>query len=85
MRVAPMTDDQDAAEKFADLPEGTRRFIANLDADDIATLGQAIEMVKTTMTFGRVARWLILGVIGLFLGVVMLWEAVLKFLGFFKA
>ena len=83
-----MTDEIDPkapAVLFGDLPPETRRWIAGLDEKDIDALAKGLDLVRTALAFGKVTKWLIVGAIGLFLGFVMLWEAVLKFLSFFRS
>lgn len=80
-----MNDQAKPVEKFDELSEDTRRFIAGLDEDDIATLNKGLEIVRLSLAFGKVAKWLIVSFLALFFGVVMLWEAILKFVGFVKA
>jgi hypothetical protein len=79
-----MNDEAKPADKFADLSEDTRRFIAGLDEDDIHTLNKGLEIIRLSLAFGKVTKWLIVSALALFFGVVMLWEAVIKFVGFIK-
>lgn len=80
-----MNDQAKPAEKFDELSEDTRRFIAGLDEDDIVTLNKGLEIIRLSLAFGRVTKWLIVSALALFFGVVMLWEAILKFIGFFRS
>lgn len=80
-----MSDEAKPADKFDELSEETRRFIAGLDGDDIETLNKGLEIVRMSLAFGKVTKWLIVSFLALFFGVVMLWEAILKFIGFFRS
>jgi len=44
----------------------------------------ALPLVRALIGFGKVSKWLLLSVIGIFLGFVMLWESVLKVVGWFS-
>lgn len=79
-----MNDTAKPADRFADLPEHTRKFFAGLDDEDIQTLSKGLVLFRTLEAFGRVTRWLIVGALGLFFSVIMLWEGVLKVLSWFR-
>lgn len=61
-----------------ELPEETRRFLAQLDDADLATLKNGIRLVTAIQTVGSFMKWVIVGTVGFFLGFVMVWENVLK-------
>jgi len=72
------------ADRMAELPVKTREFLAQLREEDIDTLNAGLRLVVATMTVGRAVKWAIVGILGLFAGVVMFGESVLKILTWFK-
>lgn len=72
------------AHKFDDLPERTKDFLSNLRDDEIDTLNDGIRLVGAIRTVGTFAKWLIVGVIGIFAGVVMLGESIAKIALWFR-
>ena len=72
------------AKRFDDLPEKTKEFLSNLRDDEVDTLADGIRLVSAMRTVGAFVKWLIVGILGLFLGVVMFAESVAKILAWFK-
>jgi len=68
-------------DRLLELPEGTRKFLAKLDDDEIEILEDGIRLVAAIRTVGSVARWMIVGLCSLVLGTVMLLEAIDKLTG----
>ncbi len=66
------------AKKFDDLPPRTKEFLSNLRDDEIDTLNDGIRLVGAIRTVGTFAKWVIVGIIGIFAGVVMLGESIQK-------
>ena len=80
-----MMDEQaQAANRLAELPEDTRKFLAELREEDIETLKDGLELVRASRTVGRFVKWLILGILGTVVGTVMLYENVVKVIGWFS-
>lgn len=73
-----MEHETNAADRFAELPQKTREFLSKLDEEGIDTLDQGIRLVRATMTVGRFARWMIVGVLGLFVGASMFLDSLQK-------
>lgn len=73
------------AKRFDDLPEPTKRFLSNLRADEIDTLNDGIRLVGAIRTVGTFMKWMIVGVIGFFAGMVMLGESVAKIITWLKS
>lgn len=71
--------------RFDDLPEHTKEFLTNLRQDELATLSDGIRLVNAIRTVGTFMKWLIVGVLGFVVGVVMLGENIAKFLGWFRS
>ncbi len=59
----------------------TADMLEGLTREDVETIKTALPLIRMVVGFGRVSMWLIAGVLGLFFGMVMLWDAVLKVLG----
>jgi hypothetical protein len=74
----------DTPERLADLPQETRDFLSELSKDDLTTLRNGIPIVKAIIGFGKVTKWLAITALGLLAGTVLLWESVLKILGWLK-
>lgn len=68
------------AKRFDDLPERTKQFLSDLRPDEVDTLNDGIRLVRSIATVGAFMKWVIVGVLGLFVGVVMLGESVGKIL-----
>lgn len=71
--------------KFDDLPESTQRFLLSLRDDEVATLNDGIRLVNAIRTVGTFMKWVIVGIIGIIMGVVMLGESIMKFIGWFRS
>ena len=69
---------------MTELPPKTREFLARLSEEDLDTLEDGVKLVNAMRRVGRVMRWVIVGVAGIFLGAVLLWEAVLKVIGYVR-
>lgn len=74
----------DTPERLADLPQETRDFLSELSKDDLTTLRNGIPIVKAIIGFGKVTKWLAITALGLLAGTVLLWESVLKIVGYLK-
>lgn len=72
------------AKRFDDLPDRTKEFLSNLREDEIDTLNDGIRLVGAIRTVGTFVRWVIVGLLGIFAGVVMFGEAVGKLVGWFR-
>ncbi|WP_091520345.1 hypothetical protein [Aerobium aerolatum] len=72
------------AKRFDDLPEKTQKFLAGLRPDEVDTLNDGIRLVRSIATVGNFIKWLIVGILGLAVGVVMFGESVGKILKWFK-
>lgn len=72
------------AKRFDDLPERTKDFLLNLRDDEIDTMNDGIRLVGAIRTVGTFFKWVIVGVIGLFAGVVMFGESLMKIMAWFR-
>lgn len=80
-----MKDSARPVEAMAELPEETREFLARLRPEDLATLEEGVKLVNAVKTVGTFIKWLLVGVLGIAVGTVMLWESVQKIVGWLKA
>lgn len=67
-----------------DLPPETVEFLAGLSKDDIRTLQTGLPLIRMVVSFGIVTKWIAITAGGLLLGFVMLWDAILKIVGWMK-
>lgn len=72
------------AKRFDDLPDKTKEFLASLRPDEVDTLNDGIRLVRSIATVGAFMKWLIVGTLGIAVGAVMFYEAVVKMLGWFR-
>lgn len=73
-----MQHDADMARRFDDLPDKTKAFFSKLDEEDVETLDKGLKLVRAVLTVGTFMKWLIVGVLGLFVGMVMFLESIQK-------
>lgn len=55
-----------------------RYFLSNLRVDEIDALNDGIRLVGAIQTVGSFVKWVIVGIVDLFLSIVMLGESVVK-------
>lgn len=79
-----MDDAAHPVNRMAELPEETREFLAQLREDDIATLKDGVKLVNAIRTVGTFMKWMIVGLIGMVVGVVMLGESVAKIIAWLR-
>lgn len=87
--LATTTDDKaekgcngvDEEIKFSQLPAGTQKFLRELRDEDIGLLSEAIRLVRSLLTVGRVVKWTIVTIVGAFVGMAMLGDAIMKLKG----
>lgn len=65
-------------DRFAHLPEPTRKFLESLREEDIKLILEAAKFVQSIRSAGRFSRWLLLSVVGLFVMAGQLGEAIQK-------
>ncbi|WOC14966.1 hypothetical protein [Pseudochrobactrum sp. MP213Fo] len=79
-----MDPNANPAHRFNELPDETQEFLSQLREDDIETLKDGLRLVIAMRTVGTFMKWLIVGILGLVVGVVMFGEAVLKIVTWFR-
>lgn len=79
-----MKDEATPVNTMAELPHETREFLARLRPDDLATLERGVKLVNSILTVGTFMKWAIVGILGMFVGFVMLIEAAQKIWGWVK-
>lgn len=75
-----MDPNANPAHRFNELPEETQEFLSQLREDDIETLKDGLRLVIAMRTVGRLMKWMIVAIVGTFIGTVMLYENILKVL-----
>ena len=84
-----------APSKMIELSEDTREWLSTLREDELETLKAVVElpaqdvregfkMARDLRAVSRFMRWLIISMVALFAGTVMLYENVLKVIGWMK-
>jgi hypothetical protein len=82
-------------QRLEELPQSTRDWLADLRPDELKTLQavvelpaddvrQAFKMVHDLQTVGRFTKWLVITFIGIFLGTVVLYENIIKVIGYIR-
>ena len=67
--------------KFSQLSPETQKFLRELRPEDVGLLSEAIKLVRSLLTVGRVAKWTIVTILGAFVGMAMLGDALIKLKG----
>jgi hypothetical protein len=65
-------------DRFAHLPEPTRKFLEDLREDDIEEIKEAVRFMRSATTVGRFAKWSIISVVGFFIAASQFGEAIQK-------
>lgn len=82
-------------DRLLELPPEVRKFLAGLRDEELKTFREIVKLpaddikdgfkfVRELRTVGRFTRWLIVTIVGIFIGTVVLYEYVLKAIGFFR-
>lgn len=79
-----MDPNANPAHRFNELPDETQEFLSQLREDDIETLKDGLRLVIAMRTVGTFMKWLIVGVLGFVVGIVMFGEAILKIVAWFR-
>lgn len=56
----------------------TKKFLSQLQEEDIDTLKEGLRLVNAVKTVGTFVKWVIIGLFGTFVGFVMLYENIVK-------
>ena len=80
-----MDDNAQPVNRMAELPEETREFLSQLREDDIKALKDGLKLVNATLIVGAFVKWMIVGVLGIAVGIVMFGESVAKIVAWFRA
>lgn len=79
-----MSDDRDltpskpAEIRFSDLSPKVQRFFRDMRDEDVGLLQEAMKLVRSLLTVGRFFKWLVVTVVGFFIGAAMLGDAIVK-------
>ena len=71
-------------QRFDQLSDKTKKFLADLREEDVELLGEGIALVRSVRTVGKFVKWLIVGVIGIVVGGAGLWESVNKIIALMR-
>lgn len=74
----------DTAKRFDDLSPETQAFLMGLRPDEVETLNDGIRLVGAIRTVGTFMKWCIVGALGIVLGTVMFYDALVKILSWFR-
>lgn len=70
--------------RFDDLPEETKQFLTSLRPEEVQTLNDGIRLVNAIRTVGTFMKWVIVGILGFVVGVVMLGDSIAKIIGWIR-
>lgn len=76
--MAGHSDGEPHAERYSQLPEETRNWLESLRKDDIETLEEVRRMYEKTRTLGSFTKWLLLTVIGIFVGAASFGDSIIR-------
>lgn len=81
--MTPMDTEASTVHRMNELPDRTKEFLSKLDEDDIDTLEDAMKFYATIRTLGRVGKWAAISVLALIVGIVSLYENIVKMVAWF--
>lgn len=61
-----------------------KSFLSDLSKEDVETLKTGLPIIRMVVSFGKVTRWLAITLGGVLLGGVMLWDGILKIIGWMR-
>lgn len=67
------------SDRFAQLPDETKEFLAELRPEDVKLLGEGIALVRSIRTVSAFVKWLLIGILGAMGGVWAFLELIGKF------
>ncbi|GLI25682.1 phosphatidylserine/phosphatidylglycerophosphate/cardiolipin synthase-like enzyme [Xanthobacter flavus] len=76
-------NDERAATTFADLDPKVQSFLGRLDDADVSLLEKGIDLMRHVASAGRVAKWCIIVVVSLIVGLSALGDAIAKIFHWF--
>ncbi|MCR6498402.1 hypothetical protein MUO32_05085 [Shinella sp. CPCC 101442] len=79
-----MKEQAEPVSAMAELPKETREFLARLRPDDLETLEDGVRLINAVKTVGTFFKWLIVGLLGFVVGAVMLYESIVKIVGWHR-
>jgi hypothetical protein len=74
----PITNPVD---RFAHLPEPTRRWLELMREEDTKDIAEVVRMMHAARTVGRFGKWMIITIVGMIIAGASLGEAVAKYWG----
>lgn len=73
-----------AAERYSQLPEGTRKWLELLRDEDIRELKEATRFYRNAKTVGKFWRWALITVFGAFITAVTFGEKFMEFVNWIR-
>jgi len=70
-------------DRFAHLPEETRKWLEQLREDDITEIHEVIKFMREVKTVGKFGKWALITIVSTFTGAVLLGEKIGIALKFF--
>jgi hypothetical protein len=67
---------QNPLDRYAHLPETTRRWLESLDEDDVKEIKEAIRFQRSAKTIGTFGKWLLVTAVSVFIAAVTFGEKV---------
>ncbi len=71
-------NDRRSPDNYTDLPDHVREFLEDLREEELDLLHDAVVFMNTVRLVGRFMKWMIITVIGAFLGAAGLGDAITK-------
>lgn len=72
------------AKRFDDPPDKTKEFLSGLWPDELDSLNDGIRRVRSIATVEAFMKWMIVGILGIAVGMVMFGESVAKIVAWFR-
>ena len=82
--ISPYGPIGNPADRFAHLPEPTRKWLEQLRADDIEEINEAVRFIRSIKAWGWITKWMVGVFLAIFLGIVAFGEGIQKLLGWFS-
>ncbi len=81
--MTPMDHEATTVNRMNELPDRTKEFLSKLDDRDIDNLEGVMTLWATLQTLGRVGKWAAISVLAIIVGIVSLYENIVKIVFWF--
>jgi hypothetical protein len=82
--MPPMDPMAETANRFNELPSETQEFLSQLRPDDLELMKDGLELVRSTRTIGRFARWVVLALLAILMTITALQDNFVKIAAWFS-